>query len=125
MAWERSRRGLSIDASLSPVLKETRCYKVLFPNYSKKHLAEDTLVSPSWEKRGGKCLFHFGQRRKTGMSGPFRAKTGNLTLKSSKKRTTRALPLVQNALYLFLPDKAQVHPSLSSLLDFQMCFVVF
>ena len=30
---------------------ETRCAKVIFPNYSKKKPAEDTLVSPLWGKR--------------------------------------------------------------------------
>ena len=32
--------------------------------------------------------------------------------------------MVQNALYLFVPHKAQVHPSLSTLLDFN-CFLSF
>ena len=30
---------------------ETRCCKVLFPSYSKKKTAEDTLVPPLWGKR--------------------------------------------------------------------------
>ena len=30
---------------------ETRCSKVIFPNYSKKKLAEDTLVPPLWGTR--------------------------------------------------------------------------
>ena len=36
---------------------ETRCSKVIFPNYSKKKPAEDTLVPPLWEH--GKKMFVF------------------------------------------------------------------
>ena len=31
-----------------PMTMETRCSKVIFPNYSKKKPAEDTLVPPLW-----------------------------------------------------------------------------
>ena len=47
------------------------------------------------------------------------------SIKSSPKRTPRALPLVQNALYMFVPEKPRYTPSLSTLLDFQLFFVVF
>ena len=36
---------------------ETRCYKVIFPNYSKKKPAQDTLVPPLWETRGKMFVF--------------------------------------------------------------------
>ena len=40
---------------------ETRCSKVIFPNYSKKKPAEDTLVPPLWGTRGKNvCLFFLG-----------------------------------------------------------------
>ena len=58
---------------IRPRTMETRCSKVIFPNYSKKKPAEDTLVPPLWgtrEKmfvslglfvhaavRGGTCAF--------------------------------------------------------------------
>ena len=38
---------------------ETRCSKVMFPNYSKKKPAEDTLVPPLCEKRGGEMFVLF------------------------------------------------------------------
>ena len=37
----------------------------------------------------------------------------------------RAWALVQNALHLFLPDTAQIHPTLSTLLEFQLLFLSF
>ena len=37
---------------LRPMTMETRCSKVIFPNYSKKEPAEDTLVPPLWGTRG-------------------------------------------------------------------------
>ena len=61
---------------------------------------------------------------KTGVPGPYGVENWYI-LKSSKKRTPRTLPFVQNASYLFLPDKAQVHPSLSTLLDLQLFFSFF
>ena len=69
-----------------------------------------------WKKKKGSgqnkyTLFVWGQKQ--------------VVLKSSKKCTPRALPSVLKALCLFLSDKAQVHPSLSALLDFQLFFVVF
>ena len=36
---------------------ETRCSKVIFPNYSKKKPAEDTLVPPLWGTRGKNVCF--------------------------------------------------------------------
>ena len=36
---------------------ETRCSKVIFPNYSKKKPAEDTLVPPLWETREKNVCF--------------------------------------------------------------------
>ena len=36
---------------------ETRCSKVIFPNYSKKKPAEDTLVPPLWGTRGKTVIF--------------------------------------------------------------------
>ena len=36
---------------LRPMTMETRCYKVFFPNYSKKKPAEDALVPPRWGTR--------------------------------------------------------------------------
>ena len=42
---------------LIPMTMETRCSKVIFPNYSKKKPAEDTLVPPLWEH--GKKMFVF------------------------------------------------------------------
>ena len=36
---------------------ETRCSKVIFPNYSKKKPAEDTLVPPLWGTRGKNVRF--------------------------------------------------------------------
>ena len=36
---------------------ETRCSKVIFPNYSKKKPAEDTLVPPLWGTRGKMFVF--------------------------------------------------------------------
>ena len=59
----------------------------------------------------------WGKRPKKGAPGPFGAKKRYI-LESSKKRAPRALPLVDNALCLFLQDKATAHPSLSTLLDF-------
>ena len=44
------------------------------------------------------------------------------TLKSSRKRTPRALPLAYNALCMFLPDKALVHPSCLLCLPFNRFF---
>ena len=38
---------------------ETRCSKVIIPNYSKKKPAEDTLVPPLWGTREKKCLFFY------------------------------------------------------------------
>ena len=38
------------DYRIRPVTMETRCSKVIFPNYSKKKPAEDTLVPPLWEQ---------------------------------------------------------------------------
>ena len=35
---------------------ETRCSKVIFPNYSKKKPAEDTLVPPLWRTREDVCF---------------------------------------------------------------------
>ena len=35
---------------------ETRCSKVIFPNYPKKKPAEDTLVPPLWGTREKKCF---------------------------------------------------------------------
>ena len=40
-----------------PVTVETRCSKVIFPNYSKKKPAEDTLVPPPWGTREEKLFF--------------------------------------------------------------------
>ena len=36
---------------------ETRCSKVIFPNYSKKKPAEDTLVPPLWGTREENVCF--------------------------------------------------------------------
>ena len=69
--------------------------------------------------------FLHGQRPKTGIPCPFGVKIRYI-LKSSKKRTPRALPLVYNALYLFLPDEAQRGtPELSTLLDFNRVWSFF
>ena len=38
--------------NIIPMTMETRCSKVIFPNYSKKKTAEDTLVPPLWGTRG-------------------------------------------------------------------------
>ena len=40
-----------VSLSLRPMTMETRCSKVIFPNYSKKKPAEDTLVPPLWGTR--------------------------------------------------------------------------
>ena len=40
-----------------PVTMETRSSKVIFPNYSKKKPAEDTLVPPLWGTRGKNVRF--------------------------------------------------------------------
>ena len=42
---------------LRPMTMETRCSKVMFPNYSKKKPAEDTAVPPLWGTPEKKCLF--------------------------------------------------------------------
>ena len=63
--------------------------------------------------------FFKGQRPKTGTHSTLGAKN-RYKLKSNKKRTPLALPLVDNALLPFSQDKAQAHPSLSALLDFQL-----
>ena len=42
---------------LIPVTMETRSSKVIFPNYSKKKPAEDTLVPPLWGTRGKNVRF--------------------------------------------------------------------
>ena len=41
----------SVFGRLRPMTMETRCSKVIFPNYSKKKPAEDTLVPPLWRTR--------------------------------------------------------------------------
>ena len=68
----------------------------------------------------------FGQRPKTSIPGPFGAKD-KYVLKSSQKRTLRVLPMVQTKAHctFFWLDKAQLHRSLPTLLDFQLFFVVF
>ena len=38
---------------------ETRCSKVIFPNYSKKKPAEDTLVPSLWGTREKKAIYFF------------------------------------------------------------------
>ena len=43
--------------ALIPMTMETRCSKVIFPNYSKKKPAEDTLVPPLWGTRGKMFVF--------------------------------------------------------------------
>ena len=43
--------------SIIPMTMETRCSKVIFPNYSKKKPAEDTLVPPLWGTRGKNVHF--------------------------------------------------------------------
>ena len=40
-----------------PITTETRRSKVIFPNYSKKKTAEDTLVPPLWGTRGKNVRF--------------------------------------------------------------------
>jgi len=60
------------------------------------------VLDPSW--------FYLGQRPKTGVPCPFGAKNMYI-LKLSRKPNPRALPLVWNTLCLFVPHKAQVHPS--------------
>ena len=40
-----------------PMTMETRCSKVIFPNYSKKKPAEGTLVPPLWGTRGKNVVF--------------------------------------------------------------------
>ena len=52
---------------------------------------------------------------KNSVPGPFWAKSGYIP-QSRQRRTLRALPLIQSALYLFWPDYAQVHPSSSTLI---------
>ena len=42
---------------LIPVTMETRSSEVIFPNYSKKKPAEDTLVPPLWGTRGKNVRF--------------------------------------------------------------------
>ena len=42
---------------LRPMTMETRCPKVIFPNYSKKKPAEGTLVPPLWGTRGKNVCF--------------------------------------------------------------------
>ena len=64
-------------------------------------------------------LFHLRAAPKNRYTCPFGTKNRHI-LKSSQKRTPRALSLVQNSFHLFVPDEAQVHPSLSTLLDFQL-----
>ena len=41
---------------LRPMTMETRCSKVIFPTYSKKKPAEDTLVPPLWGTREKVCF---------------------------------------------------------------------
>ena len=41
----------SVFGRLRPMTMETRCSKVIFPNYPKKKPAEDTLVPPLWRTR--------------------------------------------------------------------------
>ena len=43
--------------ALRPMTMETRCSKVIFPNYSKKKPAEDTLVPPLWGTREENLCF--------------------------------------------------------------------
>ena len=47
----------TVNAKVRPMTMETRCSKVVFPNYSKKKQAEDTLVPPLWGTREKKCWF--------------------------------------------------------------------
>ena len=42
---------------LRPMTMEPRCSKVIFPNYSKKKPAEDTLVPPQWGTREKNVCF--------------------------------------------------------------------
>ena len=53
-----SRRSVSNSIGwIRPMTMETRCSKVIFPNYSKKKPAEDTIVPPLWGTRGKNVCF--------------------------------------------------------------------
>ena len=45
------------NSNLGPMKMRTRCSKVIFPNYSKKKLAEDRLLPPPWGTREICLLF--------------------------------------------------------------------
>ena len=56
---------------LTPMLMETRCCKSLFPNYSKRKSAEDTLVPPLCEKLESEYI-HKALRSAGGLRRPLR-----------------------------------------------------
>ena len=54
--WITEVRG-SNPTEVRPVTMETRCSKVIFPNYSKHKPTEDTLVPPPWGTREKNACF--------------------------------------------------------------------
>ena len=69
---------------MRPMTMETRCCKLFLPNCSKIQSAEDTLVPPLWEKRGGGMfvLVHAAAR---GGSCAFTLKIVNTLIKKSPR----------------------------------------
>ena len=69
------------------MIVEMRCCKVLFPNYSKKKSAEDTLAPPLWEKRvGGVCfLILFAHAAARGGTCAFTLKIVSALIKNSSR----------------------------------------
>ena len=69
--------------------------------------------------------FCYGQRPKTGIPGPFGAKNRYILKSQVKSAPYERCHWSKAHCTCFWPDKAQVQPSFSTLLDVQLFFVVF
>ena len=73
---------------IRPMTMETRCSKVIFPNYSKKKPAEDTLVPPLYGEHGKKMFVSPGLFVHAAVRGgtcAFTLKTVNTLIKNSSR----------------------------------------